>query len=165
MPSRSCSCRPERPERAVSATARVAPIRHYRMGACVLPSGQSERMDDANGYLEATWWTDGDGTGRLTIAASSSTGFAGRSWAWFSTGTVLEFARKLESFPLSSDDRPSLVGGSQPIGGDLLVTVGLAAYPVGSRGQVALGIELATEPWQMPIMRPEEHEVARFELL
>jgi hypothetical protein len=45
------------------------------------------------------------------------------------------------------------------------VQVGLTAYPVGSLGQVAFGIELATESWQSPVMRPGEHEVARFELL
>src|SRR5438132_7357537 len=121
-------------------------------------------MESRAGRLVMTWWTDGDGTGRLTVAAVSSTGFGGRSRAWFNNDTVLDFAGRLQAYPLPSDDPPLLSGGTR-IGGEPLVQVGIRAYPVGSLGQVALGLELATEPWDSPSMRPSEHEHAQFELL
>jgi hypothetical protein len=68
------------------------------------------RVEDAPGFLEARWWTDGDGTGKLTITAASSSGFAGHSWAWFNATVVMDFAQKLERTRYTPTIcRPSLV--------------------------------------------------------
>ena len=131
-----------------------------------MPDGRSkEGQRDTDGSLEMRWWSDGDGTGKLTVRAESASGFAGRSWAWFDQGQVVRFAKRLGEYPLPTLDSPQLVGGSEPIGGPFQVLVGLRAYPVGSRGQVGITVTLATEPWQSPAMRQEEHQSVTLEVL
>jgi hypothetical protein len=101
----------------------------------------------------------------LSVAAKSGTGFAGRGTAWFDERTVAEFAELLRAYPLPADEVVELVGGSQPLGGELLVQVGIHAYPIGVKGQVGFGIELARSPWQTPAMRPREEHCSSFEVL
>lgn len=96
-------------------------------------------------WLELTWWTDGDGSGRLEAAVYAA-GWGGCSEAWFDRQAVLNFANALRTFPLPADVEPLESGYS--VGPDWkskVTTVRLGATPVGHRGQVGIDVEL--RPW------------------
>ena len=100
---------------------------------------------DAGDFLEVSWGgDDGDGIGRLSVAAVAN-GFAGRAHAWFDRATIVQFGEALSLYPLDDQPPPTISGG---FGGDAPQThVCISAYRLGSRGQVAFGVELATELW------------------
>jgi hypothetical protein len=96
--------------------------------------------------LRATFWTDGDGTGELTVEASNGH-FAGRGSAWFSIPQLIDFARALGgSYPLPANPPLSLVGGFWKEDGPGIdqLHVGLEFYPIGSLGELACRVQLAT---------------------
>jgi hypothetical protein len=65
-------------------------------------------------WLELTWWTDGDGAGRLEAAVYAG-GWGGCSEAWFDRQTVLNFANALH-LPTARKRRAARIGlldGSQ----------------------------------------------------
>lgn len=115
---------------------------------------------DEGEYLEVSWGgDDGDGVGRLTVVASAN-GFGGRSSAWFDRGTIERFADELGRYPLDPQHQPEIDGGFG--GNDPQVHVRLHAYPVGHFGQIAFGVDLATEHW--PDNRIDARHAVRLEL-
>jgi hypothetical protein len=117
-------------------------------------------MSGDGDHLEVSWsGDDGDGVGRLTVAAVAN-GFSGRTQAWFNRETITQFAEELSRYPLDARQRPRIEGG---FGGEPTQThVALSAYPVGNVGQVAIGVDLASELW--PDDRIEAQHRVRLEL-
>ena len=111
-------------------------------------------------FIDVTWTgNDGDGVGRLTVEAAAN-GFCGKSSAWFDRTQVEQFGRDLTRFPLEGVP-PTLSGGfGRP---DPQVHVEMKVYPVGARGQVAIGVSLASERW--PTDRQDAQHSVRLELL
>src|SRR3954464_480981 len=114
--------------------------------------GQPGARMSNEGLVRLRWRAEEDLTGELTVEAQAPTGFAGRGCAWFNTYTVHTFVARLSEYPLA-DPPIELVGGSQPLGGELHVSVGLFVYPVGIKGQLGIGVDLERTRWQWPTMR------------
>jgi hypothetical protein len=116
-------------------------------------------------FVEVRFEPDADGTGKFKVVAQAG-GFAGRSGAWFNTESLADFAALLASYPLPDDPPPRLAGGfwSPDHPGELKEElVVLEAERMGSLGQVALRVHLASEIW--PPDRPERRHEVRLELL
>jgi hypothetical protein len=93
--------------------------------------------------LRLTLQADSDGTGQLIVQASSG-GFAGSASAWFDVQGLLEFATRLEAFPLPTEDRLVLEGGFWQDGSILQRHVGLQFRQIDRRGTIGIQVELAT---------------------
>ena len=128
------------------------------------PSLTVSPVDD-DGYVVVDWRSDGPDEGLLTCSAASR-GFAGRGKAWFDPSTIAAFAAACHAYPLpTGGPLPELTGG---YGGSLdgssepVETVRLRLYPVGTKGQLGMAIELRSDwPWE----RAEERCSVGLELL
>lgn len=114
-----------------------------------------------HGYIELRWTRAPDDVNRIAVAALSAAGYGGVGEGWINEAPVRVFAERLGDYPMSDVDTPELTTGS---GEPLQVQIGLRVYPIGSRGQLGIDVRLATEPWQWPTMRPEEHEAVQLEV-
>ncbi|MCP3937960.1 MAG: hypothetical protein GY708_21640, partial [Actinomycetia bacterium] len=94
--------------------------------------------------LSASWRTDHDGTGVLTLECSSQ-GFAGTADAWFGRQHLLSFAASLSQFPVPTEGI-SLSGG---MGAEdsYREQIGIVVAPLGNRGQIDVRLHLANEVW------------------
>ena len=93
--------------------------------------------------LRLTLNADPDGTGELIVQASSG-GFAGFASAWFDVQGLVEFATRLEAFPLPAEDPLVLEGGFWQNGSILQRHVGLQFRQIDRRGAIGIQVELAT---------------------
>jgi hypothetical protein len=103
-------------------------------------------MSSLSDYVRLTFRPEEDGSGELVVEVSVES-FRGKSKAWLSCEQLIEFASRLEVFPLSRDNPPLLQGGfwSQQIQGELAQThIWLRAYPVGVTGPVGIQVYLKT---------------------
>ena len=119
-----------------------------------------ERIDQPTPDAVTLRWggDDGDGIGRLTVTASAN-GFAGRSSAWFDRETVVAFAQALGAYPLP--DEVIMISGGFGAQNDSPAQehVGIRVSPVGSLGQVEMGVHLSTPVWE-PLNNDSRHEVS-----
>lgn len=102
-------------------------------------------MHDA---LRLSFTPDENGEGELLVEVLAS-GFSGRSSIWIAAQALSAFALALEqAYPLSADRPIELVGGYQGRDRDpglrSHIHARLAVYPIGARGDVGIGVHLAT---------------------
>jgi hypothetical protein len=115
------------------------------------------------GDLIVTFDPASDGTGKLAVTATAN-GFSGRSAAWFDSTRLTEFASNLGEYPLPKEHPVMIASGFGGSPEQLEQEhVRVAVYPVGNRGQVGVGVHLATERW--PDTRPDAVCDVRLELL
>ena len=107
-----------------------------------------------SGFLSLEWASDdsSDGTGQL-FGEAASTSFAGKSEAWFNDSALLEFATRCESYPLDTKRLPSLSSGYGS-GDEMMTTLAVDIYPIGSAGQVGVRVQLASWYSTFPADRP-----------
>lgn len=107
-----------------------------------------------SGFLILEWAPDdsSDDAGQL-FGEAASTGFAGKSEAWFNDSFVLEFATRCESYPLDTQRLPSLSSGYGS-GDEMMTTLAVDVYPVGSAGQLGVRVQLASWYSTLPAERP-----------
>ena len=114
--------------------------------------------------LLASFYDDGDGTGKLHVRATSD-GFSGEGGAWFSNQKVLEFADGIAAFPISEKNPPALKGGfyKRDKSGELdQEHLALAVYPIDRTGHLAVQVRIATEVWEQT--RPESQRSVKLEI-
>ena len=107
---------------------------------------------------------DDDGTGKLVITGAAH-GFAGVGAAWFNAADVESFASKLATYPLA-ESGVAIAGGffdDRARDAPSQEHLGVKVYRVGSRGQVAIQVRLATEVREDT--RPESRHATHLELL
>ena len=121
-------------------------------------------MTQTVGSIRFQFEPDDDGTGKLTVTAVAD-GFAGVGAAWFNAADIEAFASQLAAYPLA-ESGVAITGGffdDTVRGAPSQEHVGVRVYRVGSRGQVAVQVRLATEVREHT--RPESRHATQLELL
>src|SRR3954452_20982220 len=104
----------------------------------------SDPSDAETGHVTLSYWTDGDGTGKLTIIAAAGV-WAGRGEAWFNESALREFGSRLGEYPLASDPPLRLVSGyGAKNSTEFEPTLDIDITQVSSAGQLAVSLHLAT---------------------
>ena len=103
-------------------------------------------------FVNVIYVPDDEHMGRLHVRARFA-GFEGRAEAWVDRREASEFAERLKQYPLDEHEPVTFSAG---LGG--IEFIGIAAAPVGGKGQVVLSIHLASEAWHDGKPSPE-HDV------
>jgi len=92
------------------------------------------------------------------IVFAKANGYRGTGEGFFTPEELAAFAGSLSACPLPVE-APAVSGGSQweKSSGDA-ETIGITVFPLGTRGQVAIQVRLATEMWDVVDAR-EQHVV------